>query len=1215
MSDFNEPFHFDHIPDTTKQEPTPKTILRHGISINSFLVAQRETSRLFVLKEFSCPSAQICDRLVERMKLAASTLSDPRLLIPKFIFRGHPSIGDPSAHCLCLCTDFCPLGNWDVNCGKILPEQQRDHFAQEIYLAMAHLHSRGIIHGNIKPTNVLFSGTSGDLDHVVLADWFGPELLELRPAAQGTDDFQSPELATQAPITPHTDLFSAGLVFTCIYGSLTTTGLRAFLGGRQAWAMREPELDRLVQGHLGAMGTQAAITRGVAGLLTANPAQRQVAMQGLVIYWYTRLPPESDDVARARPQDGEKSAELPVTPPQPPSQGEQLVGRIEQALQATDLDGAAVALDELSCLDPSDGGLTDQTPLSPRLLRLLSAILRVAGPSQNPALTYALASCLLPLIQGGGTAADTNATMLGQAGAVELLLDALGQPGAEDYRLAGRVWLCLAVLLHAGAQNQVAFGKTPGGLATLIAWMGSPVTIKDPLIPFALAGVAVALVSDQPQLHQTLLQAGLRPALVSLLRAAAATAPLGAAPGLVPFIHNILAPFCATPEEELQWAEAGLPAAATALLGALPQEDDASREVLCDTIQILDSQPATSAAFLHAGMLACIEDLLAHPELHRRPAAVAPLLKTVASLEGDEALRATAPLCAKLVEMTRELQAVATPGQMRDLLLALANMSAAPENAHRALAAGGLRLVSNLLVDPRMTTDPGVCDPLLVALGNLVQADPGRPELEEVVGPVVGLLARPAGWALRAETAAATSLCFAVMALANTKKLARQMLARGVAEPLAAMISDPSLSLSALSPTTTAAATSAATPGTPPRSHENPTKGEQAEGQATSQTMQHEHEQEQQPVGSSAVIADWSLPRFLWAAVAQLATIPEGKRAFCGKPAIWAAIHTIVTTGGTRVPADVYRALGMLVLDCEANQASVLSSGLLPVLVAHLRQIPAAGPDPAQHLSFNGLIACLAALSEAGTIREVLCSEGLIEVIFSLLPHRPPLSADHPPPPPLPDCMLVGLLDLVATLARASPPLRPRLAAAGAPAAMLGVLTGPRVATNPAVGSACFEALAELCQAPVDLGAYARAGLAPVLLASLADPQLPGGAARTTTVAPLALALARLCADRESGADMTREGALQTVLGLLGTKEVADSAEAVRCLFRLMTELMKAEGSENQSASKLHALEVVAPLAAKYCGNDKVAREFERMIEFLPAGRSAGDAAAAIGRM
>ncbi len=125
-------------------------------------------------------------------------------------------------------TGYC---RWFRDRGGALPEDHVVNFGYHILAALHELHRNGIVHGNLKPSNLLFQCILADDDgwdlrlrvaDAGIAQILGAELFlrKLRPvismegdsdqASVETGAFMSPELWHGEPCTQRTDLYSAG---------------------------------------------------------------------------------------------------------------------------------------------------------------------------------------------------------------------------------------------------------------------------------------------------------------------------------------------------------------------------------------------------------------------------------------------------------------------------------------------------------------------------------------------------------------------------------------------------------------------------------------------------------------------------------------------------------------------------------------------------------------------------------------------------------------------------------------------------------------------------------------------------------------------------------------------------------------------------------------------------------------------------------------------
>jgi len=93
--------------------------------------------------------------------------------------------------------------------GGPLPADELLDITRSVLAALAHVHDAGVVHGDLKPGNVLLRSPR----EVVLADFGGARLAGGTPTtAQGTPLYLAPEQFHGAPPSPLTDLFAVGAI-------------------------------------------------------------------------------------------------------------------------------------------------------------------------------------------------------------------------------------------------------------------------------------------------------------------------------------------------------------------------------------------------------------------------------------------------------------------------------------------------------------------------------------------------------------------------------------------------------------------------------------------------------------------------------------------------------------------------------------------------------------------------------------------------------------------------------------------------------------------------------------------------------------------------------------------------------------------------------------------------------------------------------------------
>jgi serine/threonine protein kinase len=168
----------------------------------------------------------------------------------------------------------------------VLPLLQTLQFGREIAEGLANAHARGLVHRDVKPSNVMVT-THG---HVKLLD-FGvaaPDI-ESTPGEQtrtitpqitvhaGTPLYMAPEQAAGQPVTARADLFSLGvLLYECLTGALPFSGTTTFDYVRNMMQSAPRRLDRV------APNTPADLVDLVERCLEKSPAARPASADVVV---------------------------------------------------------------------------------------------------------------------------------------------------------------------------------------------------------------------------------------------------------------------------------------------------------------------------------------------------------------------------------------------------------------------------------------------------------------------------------------------------------------------------------------------------------------------------------------------------------------------------------------------------------------------------------------------------------------------------------------------------------------------------------------------------------------------------------------------------------------------------------------------------------------------------------------------------------------------
>lgn len=138
--------------------------------------------------------------------------------------------------------------------------------------ALAHAHDAGIVHCDVKPSNLILA--RGEPQNVVLIDFgiarqkSGRNMGVRTPFSGGTWAYMSPEQALGSELGPATDVFSLGCVlFECLSGVPAFPSERSAAVNAKLWK-DSPRLDD----HCS--GVPQALTDLISKLLAKNPAAR-----------------------------------------------------------------------------------------------------------------------------------------------------------------------------------------------------------------------------------------------------------------------------------------------------------------------------------------------------------------------------------------------------------------------------------------------------------------------------------------------------------------------------------------------------------------------------------------------------------------------------------------------------------------------------------------------------------------------------------------------------------------------------------------------------------------------------------------------------------------------------------------------------------------------------------------------------------------------------
>jgi ABC-type multidrug transport system ATPase subunit len=152
--------------------------------------------------------------------------------------------------------------------GGRLDRERALHITRQAAAALSHAHRRGIVHRDVKPSNILLSAGDDGAEHVWLADFGIARVLSTGNSTSaegviaGTPSYMAPEQITGRRVDARSDIFSLACVTTEMF-----TGRRCFRGSYEELVYRivHDEADGLSElADLGGDDVERAVRRALA---------------------------------------------------------------------------------------------------------------------------------------------------------------------------------------------------------------------------------------------------------------------------------------------------------------------------------------------------------------------------------------------------------------------------------------------------------------------------------------------------------------------------------------------------------------------------------------------------------------------------------------------------------------------------------------------------------------------------------------------------------------------------------------------------------------------------------------------------------------------------------------------------------------------------------------------------------------------------------------
>ena len=212
-------------------------------------------------------------------KIPKSLAADPALIdaeIKALAAMDHPGVVKYLASCaldkyVYLITEYVDGSTLEERCrASLLSLPEIEHYALEILDALDHIHSRGVIHSDLKPGNIIITADG----HVRLIDFgivrtasaeIAADIKEIR----GTLHYMSPEQAEGKPYDVRSDLFS----FAVILYELCT-GKKPFEGEYDMAVMYAILYEEPIPPHKINAAVSIGLSETILRLLAKNPSDR-----------------------------------------------------------------------------------------------------------------------------------------------------------------------------------------------------------------------------------------------------------------------------------------------------------------------------------------------------------------------------------------------------------------------------------------------------------------------------------------------------------------------------------------------------------------------------------------------------------------------------------------------------------------------------------------------------------------------------------------------------------------------------------------------------------------------------------------------------------------------------------------------------------------------------------------------------------------------------
>jgi serine/threonine protein kinase len=275
-------------PPLAQQYELQEPALARGGQATVYKATQRATGRIVVVK---CLNASLQDDQSKYMRakfeqqiVIGRTLRHQNLVE---IIGGNAYGADQAPY---LVEEFLPGGTLKARMAKQgrIPEAEVQRIVGQLCSALAYLHDRGIIHKDVTPDNMMFTGDgSVKLIDLGIARFAGMPVLTAQGMLAGKARYLSPEQARGQLISTQTDLYSLGIVaFEMLTGRPPFSG-EGVRGLEQHVKEEAPPIRSLVA------SISTATEQAVKTALAKDPAGRFPNARAMAAAFGATVPPPS----------------------------------------------------------------------------------------------------------------------------------------------------------------------------------------------------------------------------------------------------------------------------------------------------------------------------------------------------------------------------------------------------------------------------------------------------------------------------------------------------------------------------------------------------------------------------------------------------------------------------------------------------------------------------------------------------------------------------------------------------------------------------------------------------------------------------------------------------------------------------------------------------------------------------------------------------------